>query len=88
LEDDSLGEVLSANPVSWISRARPQRVAGIVFALRFAHILGLLHDDLTGSHILLNFERCIQILDARPILLKVGENESEEGTQLENFSGE
>jgi hypothetical protein len=88
LEGCSLAEVLSVRPVWWTSTVKAKVVAGIVLGLRFVHSLGLLHGRLTTSNILFDSDHCLQIVDFRPILLEVGENESKKKPQLESFSGE
>jgi serine/threonine protein kinase len=90
LEGCSLAEVVSVNPIWWTSTVKAKAVAGIVLGLRFAHSLGLMHGHLTGNNILFDPNHCIQIVDFNPIVLAVGEteSESEEGPQLVGFSSE
>jgi serine/threonine protein kinase len=88
LDGCSLLEVVSVNPMWWTSTVKAKAVAGIVLGLRFAHSLGLVHGHLTGNNILFDSDHCIQIVDFNPIGLEIGENESEEGTQLVGFSRE
>jgi serine/threonine protein kinase len=88
LEACSLLEVLSVCPVWWTSTVKAKAVAAIVLGLQFAHSLGLVHGHLTGNNILFDSDHCIQIVDFNPIVLEVGEGESEEGTQFGSFSGE
>jgi serine/threonine protein kinase len=87
-EGCSLLEVVSVNPLWWTPTVKAKAVAGIVLGCRFAHSLRLLHSHLTMSNILFDSDHCIQIVDFDPILLEVGESESEEGTQVRGFSGE
>jgi serine/threonine protein kinase len=74
------------------STVKAKAVAGIVLGLRFAHSLGLVHGHLTVNNILFDSDHCIEIVDFKRIFLRVGEseneNEREEGTQVEGFSGE
>jgi hypothetical protein len=86
LEGCSLMEVISVNPMWWTSTVKAKAVVGIVLALQFAHSLGLVHGHLTGHNILFDSDHCIQIVDFNPIVLEVGESESEEGTQLVGIS--
>jgi serine/threonine protein kinase len=86
LESCSLFEVVSANPVWWISTVKAKTVARIVLALRFAHSLGLVYEHLTGNNILFDSDHCIQIVDFHPIVVQVGEMDSEDGTQLVGIS--
>jgi hypothetical protein len=88
LEGCSLLEVVSLNPIWWTSTVKAKAVAGIVLGLRFAHSLGLVHGHLTGNNILFDSDHCIQIVDFNPIVLEVGdrETENEYGTQLVGFS--
>jgi serine/threonine protein kinase len=88
LEGCSLSEVVSVNPKWWTSTVKAKAVAGIVLALRFAHSLGLIHGHLTGNNILFDSDHCIQMVDFNPIVLKVSDSESKDGTQLVEFSGE
>jgi hypothetical protein len=88
LEGCSLSEVVSVNPKWWTSTVKAKAVAGIVLGLRFAHSLGLIHGHLTMNNIRFDSDHCIQIVDFNPIVLKVGDSESEDGTQLVGFSGE
>jgi serine/threonine protein kinase len=88
LEGCSLFEVVSMNPVWWTSTVKAKAIAGIVLGLRFAHSLGLVHGHLTGNNILFNSDHCIEIVDFNPIFLENGGSTSEEGTQLEDFSGQ
>jgi serine/threonine protein kinase len=90
LEGCSLLEVVSVNPLWWTSTVKAKTIAGIVLGLRFAHSLGLVHGHLTTNNILFDSDHCIRIVDFKPILLEVGERESEneDGTQLVGFSGE
>jgi serine/threonine protein kinase len=89
LEGCSLSEVLSVNPIWWTSTIKAKAVAGIVLGLRFAHSLGLVHGHLTRNNILFDSDHCIQIVNFNPIILEIGEMESEneEATQLVGFSG-
>jgi serine/threonine protein kinase len=87
-EDCSLVEVLRVNPIWWTSTGKAKAIASIVLGLRFAHSLGLIHGHLTVNNILFDSDYCIQIVDFNRIVLEVGENESEEVTQLADFSGE
>jgi serine/threonine protein kinase len=88
LEGCSLTEVVSVNPAWWTSTVKAKAVAGIVLGLRFVHSFGLLHGHLTGNNILFDSDHCTQMVDFAPIILKVGQGESEDGTQLGGFSGE
>jgi serine/threonine protein kinase len=87
LDGCSLLEVVSVNPLWLTSTVKAKAVAGIVLALRFAHSLGLVHGHLTGNNILFDSDHCIRIVDVHPIVLEVGEMESESRTQLVGFSG-
>jgi hypothetical protein len=84
----SLAEVVSVNPVWWISTVKAKMIAGIVLGLRFAHSHGLLRGHLSTGNIVFDCEHCIQIVDFEPKLLEFGENGSEERTQLGDFLGE
>jgi serine/threonine protein kinase len=88
LEGYSLAEVLSVGPEWWTSTVKAKVVAGIVLGLRFAHSLGLLHCHLTTSNILFDSDHCIQIVDFKPMGLKVDESEVKEETKLGGFSKE
>jgi serine/threonine protein kinase len=87
LEACSFMEVVSVNPIWWTSTVKAKAVAGLVLGLRLAHSLGLVHGHLIGNNILFDSDHCIQIVDFNPIVLEVGEIESEERTQLVGFSG-
>jgi serine/threonine protein kinase len=87
-ESWSLLEVVVVNPTWWTSTVKAKAIAGIVLGLRFAHSLGLAHGHLTGNNILFDSDHCIQIVDFNPIVLEVGESESEEVTQLVGSSVE
>jgi serine/threonine protein kinase len=89
-DGSSLLEVLSVKPVWLTSTVKAKVITGIVLGLRFAHSLGLLHGSLITSNTVFDFDHCIQMVDFRSILLKVGEseNESEQRTTLGGFSGE
>jgi RIO-like serine/threonine protein kinase len=84
-------EVVSVNLLWWTSTVRAKAIAVIVLGLRFAHSLGLVHGHLTGNNILFDSDHCIQIVDFNPIVVEVGKSEtgieSEDGTQLDEFSG-
>jgi hypothetical protein len=84
----SLLEVVSVNPIWWTSTVKAKVIAGIVLGLQFAHSLGLVHGHLTASNILFDENHDIQMVDFQPILLEVGEMESEDGTQRTGVSGE
>jgi serine/threonine protein kinase len=86
LEGCSLSEVVSMNPSWWTSTVKAKVIAGIVLGLRFAHSLGLIHGDLTANKIVFDSDHCIQIVEFKPIELKVGESEDEEEPQLGGFS--
>jgi serine/threonine protein kinase len=86
-EGSSLSEVVSVDPIWWTSTVKAKAVAGIVLGFRFAHSLGLVHCHLTGNNILFGSDHYIQIVNFNPIVLDVGEMESEDGTQLVGFSG-
>jgi serine/threonine protein kinase len=92
LEGCSLSDVLSVNPAWFTSTVKAKAVAGIVLGLRFAHSLGLVHGHLTMNNLLFDSDHCIQIVDFNPLHLEIDEGESkstsEEGTQLDGFSGE
>jgi serine/threonine protein kinase len=88
LEGCSLSKVLSVNPIWWTSTIKAKAVAGIVFALRFAHSLGFVHGRLTTTNILVDSDHCIQIVDFRSKVLEVCESGNEEGTELDGFSRE
>jgi serine/threonine protein kinase len=88
LEGYSLMEVMSVTPFWWTSTVKAKAVAGLVLGLRFAHSLGLVHGHLTANNILFDSDHCIQIVDFHPIVLEVGEIESEHGTKLVSFTRE
>lgn len=73
-EGCSLSEVLSAHPTWWTSTVKAKTIVGIVFALRFAHSIGLFHGHLTTNNILFDCNHCIQIVDFTPVGLKVCES--------------
>jgi serine/threonine protein kinase len=85
LEGYSLWEMISVNLIWWTSTVKAKAIGGIVLALRFAHSFWLVHGHLTANNILFDSDHCIQIINFHPISLEVGE--SEEGTQLGDFSG-
>jgi tRNA A-37 threonylcarbamoyl transferase component Bud32 len=87
LEGCSLLEVVSVNPLWWTSTVKAKAVAGIVLGLQFAHSLGLLHGHLTGNNILFDSDHCIQIVNFHPIVLEVGELESDNEAQTVGISG-
>jgi hypothetical protein len=80
------GNFISAGNLMHYCKAKV--VAGIVLSLRYAHILGLLQGHVAASKIRFDSDDYMEIVDFQPILLKAGENESEEGTQLGGISRE
>jgi serine/threonine protein kinase len=87
-EGCSLTEVLRVNPIRWTSTVKAKVIAGVVLGLRFAHSLGLVHGHLTGNNLLFDSNHSIQVVDFHPIILEVGEDETEDRTQLSGFSRE
>jgi hypothetical protein len=53
LEENSLSEAISMNPVWWTptAKAKVKAIAGIVLGLRFAHSFGLIHGHLNSKYI-------------------------------------
>jgi serine/threonine protein kinase len=75
LEENSLSEVISSNPVWWTATAKAKAIAGIVLGLRFAHSFGLIHGHLNAKNIVFDVDHRIQITDFYPICLEVDERE-------------
>jgi hypothetical protein len=61
-------------------------IAGIALGLRYAYGLGLVHQDLTMSNIIFNFDHGIQIVDFKPIRLELLNRESEAKMEIVKVS--
>jgi serine/threonine protein kinase len=59
--DDSLSEIISVSPKWWTPTAQAKAIVRLVFGLRFAHSLSLLHGHLTVNNVLFNEDGMIQI---------------------------
>jgi serine/threonine protein kinase len=81
LEDSSLAEVISENPIWWTAtakakgKAKAKAIAGIVLGPRFAHNLGFIHGHLNSKNIWFDLDHQIQIIDFCRISLEVCESE-------------
>jgi serine/threonine protein kinase len=79
VEEKSLSEVISVNPVWWTSTAKAKAVVGIVLGLRFCHSLGFIHGHLNSKNIVFDVDHRFQITDFYPTDLRFGANVSAGG---------
>jgi hypothetical protein len=66
-ESGSLGTVFARCPAWWAPIAKAKGIAGIVFGLRSAYSLELVHGRLTASNTLFDSDKRIQISDFHSI---------------------
>jgi hypothetical protein len=59
----SLSDIERENPGWWTPTAKAKAVAGLVFGLRFAHSLGLIHGHLTTNSIVFDLDHRIQMTE-------------------------
>jgi hypothetical protein len=85
VEDISLAEVISMNPVWWTAKAKA--VAGIVLGIRFAHSLGLIHGHLNSRNIFFDSAHRIEITEFGVMGQEVEENENDGDVGVRSFSG-
>jgi hypothetical protein len=87
VEEHSLAEVISVNPVWWTATATAKAVAGIVLGLHFAHSLGLIHGHLNSNNIIFDSDHRIQIADFCPIGFEIGKSKKDASVCTGGFSG-